>query len=94
MEDSGLHSTWSEYEVDFTCTSVKNDVTSVSVLDHFFVSDGDLVKEAGVIHHVDNSSDHEPIFCIIKSNARILSSVRKDVEEKTTWKLALEDDKN
>ena len=54
---------------DFTCTYEREGVTHVSLLDHFFISELllDAVTDAGVIHHPDNSSDHEPIFCVFES---------------------------
>ena len=55
----------SKFDVDFTHVSVRNDVTFVHTLDHFLWGDGteDAIDDAGVIHLVENESDHSPIFC-------------------------------
>ena len=66
LDELNLFTMWDEHEVDFTCMSEVNEVTKVSKLDHFFVSQNikDTVEDAGVIHHPDNKSDHCPIFSV------------------------------
>ena len=67
--ESNLEVTWERFCVDFTHTYEREGNTYVSTLDHFFLNEQLManVKDAGVIHHPDNVSDHEPIYCIFKS---------------------------
>ena len=55
------------HPVDFTHQQVNNGLTSVSIIDHFSnVPLYDIVKEAGVIHHGENPSNHSPIYVSIQ----------------------------
>ena len=56
------------HPVDFTHQQVNNGLTSVSIIDHFIsnVPLYDIVKEAGVIHHGENPSNHSPIYVSIQ----------------------------
>ena len=69
VEELSLYTLWDEHTVDFTCVSETNGVTSVSKLDHFFLSRNlrDLVEDAGVIHHPENKSDHCPVYVVMKT---------------------------
>ena len=63
-----MYSLWSEFDVDFTfCHENENQVTSLHTLDHFLVLERSRphCQEAGVLHHPENLSDHEPIYAII-----------------------------
>ena len=65
IENLGLKISWSKFHVDFTHVTVRNDAVFTHILDHFLWGEGtdrDII-DAGVIHHVDNESDHCPIFC-------------------------------
>ena len=69
-----------------------NQVTQVSKLDHFFLSQNlkDLVQSAGVIHHLDNKSDHCPIYSVFKS-LEIKQEARQscDAQPKPSWRRAI-----
>ena len=54
--------------MDFTHVYEANGNTFSAILDHFFWSQNldDEIVDAGVIHHVDNKSDHSPIYCVLK----------------------------
>ena len=67
LDRLGLLRAWDRFEIDFTHTHENNDQTYVSTVDHFFWPDtlSDVVLEAGVIHSVDNPSDHSPIYCVL-----------------------------
>ena len=64
-ENAALRMSWSRFHVDFTHVTVRNDITYTHTLDHFFWGEdtaNDII-DAGVIHHVENDSDHCPIYC-------------------------------
>ena len=87
---------WQNFVIDFTCTYESEGVTYVSLLDHFFVSEVLLqsVSKAGVLHHPDNSSDHEPIFCVLESI--VLSQSVTEIapyKPKPSWRMASEEQK-
>ena len=69
LDEFSLLKSWDKYEVDFTHSSVLNDVTHISTVDHMFWNEGldEFIIDAGVLHIPENSSDHEPIFCIIET---------------------------
>ena len=65
--EHNLESLWNEFDVDFThCFVNENHETFVSTIDHISVLNRSkqYCKEAGVIHHPDNHSDHEVIFAV------------------------------
>ena len=68
LEKNSFIKSWENFHVDYTHVHEANGITYTSILDHFFCSqslDNEMI-EAGVIHHVDNKSDHEPIYCVMK----------------------------
>ena len=67
LTDLGLTISWDRYNVDFTCYHDILGEFSTSVIDHFFWSEPvvDAVVDAGVLHLVDNKSDHCPIYCVL-----------------------------
>ena len=69
VDNSNLLVTWESSPVDFTCTSERDGNTITSILDHFFISEqlAGTIQSAGVIHHIENSSDHEPVYCVLSS---------------------------
>ena len=91
-----LHSAWTKFEIDFTHTSEINGHTYCSTLDHFFWSENlsDAVIDAGVIHTVNNPSDHSPIFCVIDHVQLKQDTVDKVMSKpKPSWKKASDDQK-
>ena len=90
---------WEKFEVDFTHFQENNGMTHVSVLDHFFWNEitGYNVKEAGVIHHCDNLSDHSPIYCLmdvdITPTAEVITEA-PPVQGKPSWKRASKEQKD
>ena len=70
IEEMELAKSWNRFECDFTHISVRDGVTFSHILDHFLWSQNtdDCVTDAGVIHHVDNTSDHSPIFCCFSAS--------------------------
>ena len=72
--------------------------TLVHTIDHFLVLEHSekVVVDAGVIHNVDNTSDHEPIYSVIEA-PKLGHKETNDDEEKGTpkfdWKNASDDQK-
>ena len=69
LENLNLYCAWKRFEIDFTHVSELNDKSYSSTIDHLFWSENmcDLVSDAGVIHSVDNPSDHSPVYCVIEN---------------------------
>ena len=55
-----MKTVWDSFEVDFTCTYQREEMTYISTLDHFYLSESIFqpVVDAGPIHHPENASDH------------------------------------
>ena len=94
--ESDLVVTWERFQVDFTCTYEREGKTFMSTLDHFFLNEQLMsnVEDAGVIHHPDNTSDHEPVYCIFKSII-ITQSVTTAApsQPRPVWKRATREEK-
>ena len=98
LDRNGLLKAWDTFNIDFTHTHEANGVTRTAVLDHFFwknTSNTNSVKDAGVIHHVNNKSDHEPVYCVfeVESSPIELENVKHAPKPKPSWKLATSEDK-
>ena len=97
VHDLGLHMSWSRFNADFTHVTVRNDITYIHTLDHFFWGEGtaESILDAGVIHHVDNDSDHSPIFCSFlvpaSNNLKTITSTNKN--PKPSWKKSAAEEK-
>jgi hypothetical protein len=94
-----MNMSWSKFGVDFTHVSVRNDVTFVHTLDHFLWGEGtdDAIIDAGVIHLVENESDHSPIFCnfvMPKVDPHVLDKSRQNKKSKPSWKQASTEEKS
>ena len=68
LEELSLIKSWDKFIIDFTCCHEQLGVCHVSTLDHFFWSESldENVLDAGVIHAVDNKSDHSPVYCVLE----------------------------
>ena len=82
---------WDRYPVDFTHECSKDGKSYTSTIDHFLWSQNleDNIAEAGVHHDVDNTSDHHPIYTLVKYDD-VKKHVGKDAEYKAkpSWKKA------
>ena len=94
MTSTNLYSLWQDYPIDYTYSyeNVGNN-TSTFILDHFLAleSSKQEVSSAGVLHLVENTSDHEPIYVIIQTNHRedkVDSVIRTNFNPKPCWKKA------
>ena len=90
-------SLWTEYPVDFTHSyDDQNGVTSTSILDHIVAlkRGKEQVVCTGVLHLVENMSDHEPIYAVIKSDYyedKKCYDNEVDIKSKPKWKDATAD---
>ena len=97
VEDMCLARAWDRFEVDLTCTYEREGVTHTSTLDQFYFSERILPKvlDAGVIHHVDNLSDHEPIYCVLESLTIVQSSAQHSTSRsRPSWRTAGQEEKD
>ena len=90
IEDLNLTLSWARFPVDYTHMSIRDDLTFVHTLDHFFWgedTDQDIL-DAGVIHHIDNDSDHSPIYCNLVMSEPVYSEqkIPKNQNSKPIWK--------
>ena len=89
-------SLWSDFEFDFTymCEN-QNGELRTSTIDHFLLLNRDRNKviDAGVVHNIDNLSDHEPIYLKLSINADIERETSSDpiLKSRPKWKLATTD---
>ena len=63
LSELQLKRSWEIFQADFTHTFSVDERTYTSTLDHFFWNEqlNDRVKDAGVLHLVENTSDHAVI---------------------------------
>ena len=96
IERLSLCSAWDRFRIDFTHFHEANNHTSVSTIDHFFWPDNldSFVLEAGVLHSIENPSDHSPIYCVIDHyNLKQNKVEAVKSKPKPTWKKASEEQK-
>lgn len=98
IDEHGIIKSWDKHEVDFTHLTVRDEQTYTSTIDHFFWDEtcDKIIKEAGVLHHPDNMSDHSPIFCKINVSDSETSQARNPIKSKATrpiWRLASDEEK-
>ncbi|MDP7404169.1 MAG: hypothetical protein QF782_01885, partial [Porticoccaceae bacterium] len=97
INENNFIEAWKTYPIDFTHVQEKDGKSFTSTLDHFMLSENihDAVKDAGVLHLVNNFSDHCPIYCQISINGiEKMPSVPKNQIPKPSWKNATEEQKN
>ena len=96
VEEMDMKTVWDRFEVDFTCTYQREETTYISTLDHFLLSENifQTVLDAGPIHHPENTSDHEPIYCVIKSITLARSTSQPPAyKPRPSWRMAGQDKK-
>ena len=96
VERINLNCAWNRFNVDFKHIHEVNDVSSVAIIDHFFWSDNldSSVIDAGVIHSIENPSDHSPIYCVIDSDILNQKEENPAVSvSRPSWKRASEEEK-
>ena len=98
LDEKGMLKAFDIYDVDFTHVyNDKDDKTHISTLDHFFWN-AELSKpviDAGVIHNIENSSDHCPIYCVINyDNLEESNSEGNPFKQRPSWKRASSEEKS
>lgn len=91
IKDLNLCKSWEKYSVDFTHVFSKDDVSYTSTIDHFFWSQQleNSIEMAGVLHDIENTSDHLPIYTRLKCNNIITDSkIDRVFKPKPSWKNA------
>ena len=68
IEELGLMIAWDKFKVDFTSMHNRGDQSYTSTIDHFILSanSNKLATDAGVLHLIDNTSDHNPIYLTLE----------------------------
>ena len=96
LGELSLVRSWDSFEVDFTyCSELEEDL-HLSTLDHLFWNGylTNQVSDAGVLHSLDNDSDHSAIYCVVKLQPEQLkSSTRPPGYKKPSWARSSQDDK-
>ena len=85
------------FHADYTHAIDIEGTTFTSVIDHFHWSIGidDCVEDAGVLYLPQNTSDHCPIYCVLKIDGLRICSKNVVVNQaKPCWKKASEVQKN
>ena len=79
-------------EIDFTYSQVNNNQVSSSIIDHFIGNDIVInsVVDAGVLHDVNNPSNHEAIFTKLNLQNIDTSSEEKNNQKRVKWEKATE----
>ena len=68
MTDLNMYSLWRDYPVDFTHVFENENGCYMNTIDHIVTLDKcrNTVVDAGVLHLVENLSDHAPIYAVIE----------------------------
>ena len=96
VEEMDMKTFWDRFEVDFNCTYQREETTYISTLDHFLLSESifQTVLDARPIHHPEDTSDHEPIYCVIKSITLARSTSQPSTyRPRPSWRMAGQDEK-
>ena len=99
IQENNMDSLWSEYPVDYTHSyDNQNGVSSTHILDHILALTRakEQVVDACVLHLVENMSDHEPIYAIIRTDHVTENESYRDlfnIKPKLKWKDATTDQK-
>ena len=68
------------FQLDFTHEFEMNDVTYTSAIDHFLWN-RNLTRRilcSGVLHSINNTSDHSPIYCDVDKGISLMKKARKE----------------
>ena len=78
INELNLEKSWDKYEIDFTHSHELENVSHVSIIDHFLWNQGLIkyIEDCGVLHLLENNSDHEPIYCVI--DVPMIEPVKED----------------
>ena len=94
--ENNFSSGWDKFPIDFTHVQENNGKSFSSILDHFFWSESieDVVINAGVLHLVNNFSDHCPVYCQIEISEMAQENATSIKQSpKPSWSKASEDER-
>lgn len=99
VHDLSLSLAIDSYPFDFTAAQERNGITTLSTIDHFMWNQtlNNSILDSGVIHNVDNLSNHSPIYLILHKTTSMITSphnVNSIRKRKPIWKKANSDEKN
>ena len=97
INKNNFTNSWNKFPIDFTHIQENNGKSFTSILDHFMWSENinDTVIDAGVLHLVNNFSDHSPIYCQIPiTEINELPCKSMHYIPKPSWTNASEEEKN
>lgn len=100
MTTTNFCTLWSDHPVDFTHSyENENGISSIHTLDHILTltSAKQNIAAAGVLHLVENMSDHEPVYAIIETTLDNVDQLGKgsknEFKAKPKWNNASSDQK-
>jgi hypothetical protein len=90
--DNGFVDAWKNFDVDYTHEFENEGTTYLSTIDRLVWNTGldSKIKTAGVLHRLDNTSDHLPIYCDVKL-ACSGTFIKDEVKKKTVNTHAFEE---
>ena len=97
LAGNNLNTIWNFHPVDYTYLfEGENGLVRRSTIDHFVgLQRANMnILEAGAIHRVENQSDHEVIYCIVRLNERVTIEENfksGEAASKLNWKEATAD---
>ena len=89
LSNNSFETAWNKFSVDYTHEFELDEVTYTSTIDHFLWN-AELYKkvsDAGVLHLVNNTSDHSPIYCDLEktcSSGNVSSAVKQSLRRIST----------
>ena len=97
IEEYDLVAAWDNYDADFSNVNEINGISSPSLIDHFFWNSAasDIILESGILHLLDNISDHNPIYCkmVLKMKNNSNEGNFRINKSKPCWKNAAQDER-
>ena len=97
LENLNFVRSWEKFNADFSHVHEANGISYTSLIDHFFWNPAvnNQILECGVLHLVDNLSDHSPIYCKLEVNTAPKVSSNDAVQNtpKPSWKSASVEEK-
>ena len=97
VEECQFRKAWDTFHIDFTHYQDRIEGTHTSTVDHIFWNEEshENVCDAGVVHIPENTSDHCPVYCVVKTGKMEISSNPSNIPSppKPSWKKASPEEK-
>ena len=99
IDDININKSWDSFPIDYTHEfENNNNKTYICTIDHFFWNENlkKKVKDAGVLHPPENTSDHCPIYCTVDYDCldNQIQSKNLTTAAKVNWKSVTPHQKN